>query len=109
MVENSPSPLPERAIYGFVLFVSSQSGFTVYFVWAKLLRLTYQPQNFSFSLSNEYSGISYVLLAGINMMSTSLYLQKEDQEEATPALREISISEVNQMLFLAVKELYTKT
>ncbi|XP_064611590.1 phosphatidylinositol N-acetylglucosaminyltransferase subunit P-like [Liolophura sinensis] len=81
MPEHSPSPTPERAIYGFVLYLGAYLGLVVYLVWAYLpdswlhaVGLTYWPQKYWGCGCAIYCCVLillvYIPLPGGNLLST---------------------------------------
>ncbi|RUS72386.1 hypothetical protein EGW08_019846 [Elysia chlorotica] len=122
--EHSPSPTPQRAIYGFALYIASFALFGLYIVWAYVpdqwlhwLGLTYWPQKYwavalpvyfcvAIVLSYMvYFGLIFLKTASLSDMSTITDSQANYAcdaalpVDAIPPLRDLHISDVNKRLY----------
>jgi len=122
--EHSPSPTPERAIYGFVLYLASFVGFATYIIWAYIpdswlhsVGLTYWPQKYwavavpvylctTIILAYfAYIGLIFLKTAPITDISTitddkAFYTcEINKNHEGLPPLRDLDISSVNHLLY----------
>ncbi|KAH9489933.1 hypothetical protein Btru_038294 [Bulinus truncatus] len=123
--EHSPSPTPQRAIYGFVLYLSSFMGFGLYIVWAYIpdewlysIGLTYWPQKYWAVALPVYLCmaivLSYIAYTGLILIKTAAltngstisdkYSNYKDisrtNPDSIPPLRDMDISVVNHLLYL---------
>ncbi|XP_006819888.1 phosphatidylinositol N-acetylglucosaminyltransferase subunit P-like [Saccoglossus kowalevskii] len=122
---SNPSPTPERAIYGFVLYLGSILGFVLFVIWAYIpstwlhsLGLTYLPQKYWALAAPTYLCMSivffYIIYVGYTFTITlpldSLNTITDDHacpvntknlpSGAIPPIGDLSICEVNQRLYL---------
>ncbi|CAB3976545.1 Phosphatidylinositol N-acetylglucosaminyltransferase subunit P [Paramuricea clavata] len=128
MAEHSPSPTPERAIYGFVLYVATYLLFGLYILWAYLpeswltkLGITYLPQRFWVFAGPMYFCVTFLFVLfcyvswnllktpPLNSMSTltDQFARKAPEElqdrtsgGCVPPLGDIDITTVNRCLYL---------
>jgi len=124
MSEPSPSPSPERAVYGFVLYLSSWVCLTLYLVWAYIpyrclhaIGLTYWPQKYWAIAAPTYLCVALVFgvvfYVAINFTITpsldSRYTVTDEYSKnvqtnnlpdgAIPPIGDIPITEVNRLLY----------
>ncbi|GFO30651.1 phosphatidylinositol n-acetylglucosaminyltransferase subunit p [Plakobranchus ocellatus] len=122
--EHSPSPTPQRAIYGFALYIASSGLFGLFVVWAYIpdswlhwMGLTYWPQKYwAVALPTYFCVVillSYVAYMGLIFLQTSplcdmstitdsqaIYADDSPlHPDAIPPLRDLHISDVNKKLY----------
>ncbi|XP_068753558.1 phosphatidylinositol N-acetylglucosaminyltransferase subunit P-like isoform X1 [Montipora capricornis] len=126
MVENSPCPSPERAIYGFVLYLGTYFGVGLYFIWAcvpeewlQSIGITYLPQRYWVLAGPIYLCaallfivvfyVSYNLTITVPLDSINTItdnharyvgeVSKVKMVSSVPPLYDIPLSEVNRALY----------
>ncbi|XP_041378349.1 phosphatidylinositol N-acetylglucosaminyltransferase subunit P-like [Gigantopelta aegis] len=124
MTEHSPSPTPERAVNGFVLYLMSIVALGLYVVWAYVpdswlhaLGLTYWPQKYWAIAIPVYLCLvfllGYPLYMGLTLMNTppltstntitddfSREVKQDIPKNAIPPIGDMSISDVNRLMYL---------
>ncbi|CAK9301422.1 unnamed protein product [Gordionus sp. m RMFG-2023] len=123
MVNPNPSPSPERAIYGFVIWIISHIMCALYFIWSLLpetvllkIGITYYPQKYwALALPIYISSLSIFILLfyislnliitpnfdSINMITDSKarYLTLNKRKTLIPPILDLTISEANKLLY----------
>jgi len=123
---SSPSPTPERAIYGFVMYLFSIILIVIYVVWAivpeatlKTFGLTYWPEKHwvlsapmfmvtaFFSVPIVYNGITFLSTKPLNSITTitdnaaqRVKDPKDLPEGAIPPIADLDLADVNRKLYL---------
>lgn len=129
MVDDGPLPVPERAIYGYVLYLLSYVGLSLYLVWAYVpdkwlhaASLTYLPQKYWAIAAPCFACVCIIMLLffyfvncflmtpALNSKNTITDRKSKPVEPnsavpgAIPALGDIDISEVCRNLYLTTKD-----
>lgn len=129
MGEHSPSPTPERGVYGFAVYIGSCVIFFVYILWAYVpesclhsLGLTYWPQKYwavavPVFICSCTCIFAVLIYPGINLMLTpsfdSLKTLRDEHSRSKnnlshvsssiPPIYDIDVADVNRQLFLKNK------
>ncbi|KAK6176786.1 hypothetical protein SNE40_015019 [Patella caerulea] len=133
MAEHSPSPSPQRAFYGFVLYLVAHLSFVIYVIWAFLpeewlhtIGFTYYPSR-HWAVTVPIGLLVIFILAFPVYMGLSLYktahltsldtitdnyaihtdVKKNKVEDQITPIADLCISDVNRRLYLNQETQYS--